>query len=432
MRLRLLLLALGTFAVGTDTMVMAGILDGIAGDLGVSVSAAGQLVSVFALSYALLAPVLAALTARWDRRRLLLAAMGVFTLANALSALAPGYGTLLATRVLAAAGAALYSPTAAAVATALAPPERRGRALATVLGGMTVATALGVPLGAYLGSADWRRTMWLIAALGVVAFAGLALLMRGLPAPAGAPGLRERLAPLRNRRVAAGATTTLVFFLAFNSVYIYLATAVRPATGGDQGRLSLILLATGLASIAGSWLGGRLVDRLGVRTVLLAGSVAAGLAFAALPWLSRSLPGALAYAVVSPPGRLGRERRAPPPDGLHRPAERTAADLAQQQRAVPGGGVGRGRGERGDRGARGAVVPAGVGGVGRGRVGGLVRDGAAVDRRWARREYAPDPPPEGAPPFHRFLRGCAPGPQRGFAALVLKRRTGWIGQLTRR
>ncbi|GAA0413573.1 MFS transporter [Streptomyces luteireticuli] len=301
MRLRLLLLALGTFAVGTDSMVMAGILDGIAGDLGVSVPAAGQLVSVFALSYALLAPVLATLTARWDRRRLLLTAMGVFTVANALSALAPDYGTLLATRVLAAAGAAAYTPTASAVATALAPPERRGRALATVLGGMTVATALGVPVGAYLGSEDWRLTMWLVAALGVLAFAGLALLMRGLPAPtAGAPGLRERLAPLRDRRVLAGAATTLTFFLAFNSVYIYLATAVRPATDGDQGRLSLILLATGIASVAGSWLGGRLVDRLGVRTVLLAGSVAAGLAFAALPWLSRSLPGALVYAVTAP------------------------------------------------------------------------------------------------------------------------------------
>ncbi|KNB51493.1 MFS transporter [Streptomyces caatingaensis] len=301
MRPRLLLLALGTFAVGTDSMVMAGILDGIAADLDVPVPAAGQLVSVFALAYALLAPVLATATARWDRRRLLLTAMGLFTAANALSALAPDYGTLLATRVLAAAGAALYTPTASAVATGLVPPERRGRALATVLGGMTVATALGVPLGAYLGRADWRWTMWLVVALGVAAFAGLALLMRGLPAPAaGAPGLRDRLAPLRDRRVVAGFATTLVFFLALNSVYIYLATALRPATGGDQGRLSLVLLVTGVASVAGSWLGGRLVDRLGVRTVLLAGSALTGLVLAALPWLSRSLPGALVYAAACP------------------------------------------------------------------------------------------------------------------------------------
>ncbi|MEU9048086.1 MULTISPECIES: MFS transporter [unclassified Kitasatospora] len=300
MPVRLLLLALGTFAMGTDSMVVAGILGPISADLGVSVPAAGQLVTVFALGYALLAPVLAALTARWPRRRLLLSALAVFSAANALSALAPTYGLLLATRVLAAAGAALYTPTANAVATTLVAPERRGRALATVLGGMTVATALGVPLGTWVGRADWRLTMWLVTALGVAALAGLAVLLRDLPAPAAAPTLAARLAPLAQRRVLGAAATTLVFFLAFQSVYIYLATAVSGATGGDANRLSLVLLTCGVMSVAGSWLGGRLVDRAGVRRVLLAGSAVAAGAFAALPWLGRSMPGALVYAMVVP------------------------------------------------------------------------------------------------------------------------------------
>ncbi|MFD7831603.1 MFS transporter [Kitasatospora sp. NPDC059803] len=300
MPVRLLLLALGTFAMGTDSMVVAGILGPIAADLGVSVPAAGQLVTVFALGYALLAPALAALTARWPRRRLLLTALVVFSAANALSALAPSYGLLLATRVLAAAGAALYTPTANAVATTLVTPERRGRALATVLGGMTVATALGVPLGTWVGRGDWRMTMWLVTALGVAALAGLALLLRDLPAPVAAPGLRARLAPLGQRRVLGAAATTLAFFLAFQCVYIYLATAVSGATGGDADRLSLVLLTAGVMSVAGSWLGGRLVDRVGVRRVLLTGSTVAAGAFAALPWLGRSMPGALVYAAVVP------------------------------------------------------------------------------------------------------------------------------------
>ncbi|MFF1788917.1 MFS transporter [Kitasatospora sp. NPDC058243] len=300
MPVRLLLLALGTFAMGTDSMVVAGILGPIAADLGVSVPAAGQLVTVFALGYALLAPALAALTARWPRRRLLLTALAVFSAANALSALAPNYGLLLATRVLAAAGAALYTPTANAVATTLVAPERRGRALATVLGGMTVATALGVPLGTWVGRGDWRMTMWLVTALGVAALAGLALLLRDLPAPVAAPGLRARLAPLGQRRVLGAAATTLAFFLAFQCVYIYLATAVSGATGGDADRLSLVLLTAGVMSVAGSWLGGRLVDRVGVRRVLLTGSTVAAGAFAALPWLGRSMPGALVYAAVVP------------------------------------------------------------------------------------------------------------------------------------
>ncbi|MFJ7275722.1 MFS transporter [Kitasatospora sp. NPDC098663] len=300
MPVRLLLLALGTFAMGTDSMVVAGTLGPIAADLGVSVPAAGQLVTVFALGYALLAPALAALTARWPRRRLLLTALAVFSAANALSALAPNYGLLLATRVLAAAGAALYTPTANAVATTLVAPERRGRALATVLGGMTVATALGVPLGTWVGRGDWRMTMWLVTALGVAALAGLALLLRDLPAPVAAPGLRARLAPLGQRRVLGAAATTLAFFLAFQCVYIYLATAVSGATGGDADRLSLVLLTAGVMSVAGSWLGGRLVDRVGVRRVLLTGSTVAAGAFAALPWLGRSMPGALVYAAVVP------------------------------------------------------------------------------------------------------------------------------------
>jgi predicted MFS family arabinose efflux permease len=297
---RLLLLALGTFAMGTDSMVVAGILGPLSTGLGVSVGAAGQLVTVFALGYALLAPPLAAATARWPRRRLLLSALALFSAANALSALAPTYGLLLATRVLAAAGAALYTPTANAVATTLVAPERRGRALATVLGGMTVATALGVPLGTWIGRADWRLTMWLVTALGLAALAGLAVLLRDLPAPAAAPTLAARLAPLGRRRVLGAAATTLAFFLAFQSVYIYLATAVSGATGGNTDRLGLILLTTGVMSVAGSWLGGRLVDRAGVRRVLLAGSALAAGAFAALPWLGRSMPGSLAYAVVVP------------------------------------------------------------------------------------------------------------------------------------
>ncbi|MFE3501108.1 MFS transporter [Kitasatospora sp. NPDC059160] len=300
MPVRLLLLALGTFAMGTDSMVVAGILGPITADLHVSVGAAGQLVTVFALGYAVLAPPLAAATARWPRRRLLLTALALFSAANALSALAPTYPLLLATRVLAAAGAALYTPTANAVATTLVAPERRGRALATVLGGMTVATALGVPLGTWVGRTDWRLTMWLVTVLGLAALAGLALLLRDLPAPTAAPTLAARLAPLASRRVLGAAATTLTFFLAFQSVYIYLATAVHGATGGDADKLSLILLTAGVLSVAGSWLGGRLVDRAGVRAVLLTGSAVAACAFTALPWLGRSMPGALAYAAVVP------------------------------------------------------------------------------------------------------------------------------------
>ncbi|MFJ8314220.1 MULTISPECIES: MFS transporter [unclassified Streptomyces] len=300
MRLRLVLLALGTFAVGTDGMVIAGILGLVGHDLGVSVSAAGQMITVFALSYAVLAPVLATVTAKWPRRRTLLIALTVFTLANALSALAPTFGTLLVTRVLAAVGAALYTPTASAAATSLVPPERRGRAIATVMGGMTVATALGVPLGTWIGRSDWRLTMWLVTVLGAAAFAGLAVMLRGLPAPAPAVSLRTRLAPLTDRRVLGAATTTFLVFLAYQTVFIYYTVASAPATGGDQSRLTLLLLVSGLFSVVGSNVGGRVVDRWGPRVVMLtAGTLSAAVSLA-LPWLMQSMTTAVIASALNP------------------------------------------------------------------------------------------------------------------------------------
>ncbi|MEV0905643.1 MFS transporter [Streptomyces hokutonensis] len=300
MRLRLLLLALGTFAVGTDGMVTAGILPLVARDLDVSISVAGQMVTVFALSYGVLAPILATVTARWPRRRALLTALAVFSAANALTALAPSYDALLATRVLAAVGAALYTPTANAVATTLVPAERRGRAIAVVMGGLTVATALGVPLGTWIGRTDWRLTMWLVTGLGVAAFAGLAALLPELPQPAAALSLSARFAPLADRRVLGAAGTTFLVFLSFQTTFIYYTVATRHATHGSQDRLTLLLLVSGCAAIAGSSLGGRLIDRWGPRVVILSASTAYVALAAAAPWTLRTMPTAFVAAALAP------------------------------------------------------------------------------------------------------------------------------------
>ncbi|TVT30612.1 MFS transporter, partial [Amycolatopsis rhizosphaerae] len=149
---RIAVLTVATFAVGTDAFVINGVLPQISASLHVGVGTAGQLVSVFALAYAVLSPVLAAATGTWPRRAVLLGAFGLFVLGNALTALAPGYGFALAARVVAAAGAAAITPTASGVAAALAPPERRGSAMSLVTLGLVSSTALGVPLGTLLGS----------------------------------------------------------------------------------------------------------------------------------------------------------------------------------------------------------------------------------------------------------------------------------------
>jgi predicted MFS family arabinose efflux permease len=152
-------LALGTFAVGTESFMVAGLLPGMASDLAVSIAAAGQLVTAFAFAYALSSPILTALTSHIGRRTLLILAMGVFALANLIAWSAQDYRQLMAARIVLAFAAGLYVPGANALASAVAAPERRGRAIAIVNGGLSLAIAFGVPLGALIGDGmGWRAT----------------------------------------------------------------------------------------------------------------------------------------------------------------------------------------------------------------------------------------------------------------------------------
>ena len=152
----LIWLALGTFATGTESFMIAPLLPGLARDLSVTLTVAGQLVTVFGLTYAVSSPALSALTAGIGRRKLLLASMAAFALANFVASSTTGFWQLLAARVLLACAAGLYVPSASALAGAVVAPERRGTALAIVNGGTSIAVALGVPLGVEArAAANW-------------------------------------------------------------------------------------------------------------------------------------------------------------------------------------------------------------------------------------------------------------------------------------
>jgi predicted MFS family arabinose efflux permease len=292
--LRILVLAVATFAVGTDGFVINGLLPAIARDMEVSPAAAGQLVTAFALTYAVFSPVLSAVTAKASRNRVMLAGLGVFVLSNVLTALAPSYGIALVSRILAGAAAALITPNAVAVGVSLVDETRRGRAVALVMGGLTVASAVGVPLGTWIGGTDWRLTLWLVAATGAAAWVGILVGVPTvvLPMPT---AVRDRLAPLADRRVLAAVLTTTLTFGALYTTFTYVATVLEPVTGGDAGLLALLLWVTGVAGIAGNALGGHLTDRIGARPVVLAGLVGVVVVQAVL-LAPQSLPVALVWA----------------------------------------------------------------------------------------------------------------------------------------
>ncbi|GAA2448496.1 MFS transporter [Streptomyces glaucus] len=287
-----------TFAIGTDGFLIAGILPDIARSLDVSPSVAGQLVTFFALAYALLSPVLAAVTASWPRRRLLLTGLAVFTLGNVIVAVAPAYGIALTGRLVAAAGAAVVTPVATVAATALVPPQQRGRALAVVIAGLSAATALGAPLGTAIADAGhWRLSLWGVAALGVVAAAGIAVLLPPVPEPP-TVGLRTRLAPLRDLRIATVLSTTLLAMTGLYTVYTYISLSFDRATDGSGTRLALLLVVFGLAATIGNLTAGNLTDRFGTRRVLTVALLACVADFALMPWSGSGLPGALVAVTV--------------------------------------------------------------------------------------------------------------------------------------
>ncbi|GAA3246222.1 MFS transporter [Nonomuraea helvata] len=288
---RLYPLAVGNFAIGTGMFVTAGLLPPISRDLGISSSAAGQLMTVFALAYALLSPVLAALTARLSRKTLLVVALSVFVVGNVLTALAPTYPLVMATRVIAAAGAAMFTPTASGVANALTAPERRGRALALVMGGLTVSSAIGVPLGTWLGGVSgWRATLWLVSGLGVIGFIGVAAVVPSVRIPTSGR-LRERFAPLGDRRVLAVLTTQLLFFAAGFTAYTYIGSLFDLP-------LPAVLWAWGLGGIVGNQLGGRFTDLYGPRRMVLVGLAASTAFMTLIPVANLALPVALVWAFL--------------------------------------------------------------------------------------------------------------------------------------
>ncbi len=292
MRLRILVLALGTFALGTDGFVIAGILPAVGHDLRVPVAVTGQLITAFALTYAVGAPLLAALTSDMARKRLLVVSLAGFTAANVLAALAPSFGVLMLARMLAACSAALYTPNASAAAVALSPVEQRGRALALVIAGLSVATVLGVPLGTWIGATlSWRTTFWLVVGLGVLAALGVVALFPEI-ANSPATSLRARFALLWQPRILSGLSlTTLVLAGAF-TVYTYVAPLLLHVTHLSGAGISVMLLLYGLAGVAGNMLGGLGADRLGpMRTIVPAIAVVA-IALVILPFAAVSALGA--------------------------------------------------------------------------------------------------------------------------------------------
>jgi predicted MFS family arabinose efflux permease len=297
---RLYWLALGTFAIGTEGFMIAPLLPNLARDLSVSLVSAGQLVTVFALTYALSSPVLTALTGNIDRRWLLIASMLAFAAANFVASSAHSYPALLVARILLAVAAGLYVPNANALATAIVEPSRRGHALSIVTGGISVAVALGVPLGAVIGERfGWRLNFIIVGVLSLMATIGL---LSGLPRDISVhmpvASLRERFDVARRPAVLLALLVTLLWGTGAYAVYTYLAPFLAHAAGIVGSSVGAVLFMWGVAAVIGIRLGGNLNDRFGSLPVILISLSVLVIAFLGLSTAAVLFPPPVARAPI--------------------------------------------------------------------------------------------------------------------------------------
>ena len=299
MPLGLIALALGGFGIGLTEFVIAGLISTVATDMGVTIPVAGYTISGYALAVVVGALGLTPVLGSWRPKRALLALMVLFVVGNALSAVAGGYGMLLAGRVVAALAHGAFFGIGSVLAASLVPADRRAGAISIMFGGLTLANVLGVPLGTFVGQQwGWRATFALIAVVGVVAAAGIALLVPDAGESAGGQAtLRTELAAFRNRQVWLSLAMTVLVFGGMFGAFMYVEPLLTRVSGFDESAVPWLLVLFGVGLFAGNLLGGRWADRALTRT-LVALTLALAVSLVAFALLSGSMAGSAAMLLA--------------------------------------------------------------------------------------------------------------------------------------
>ncbi|MET8980442.1 MFS transporter [Streptomyces sp. NPDC004539] len=346
MPLALLALAIGAFGIGTTEFVMMGLLPDVADDLGVSVPSAGHLVSAYALGVVIGAPLLAAVTSRMSRRKVLIGLMVLFVAGNALSAFAPGYDSLLVARFLSGLPHGAFFGVGAVVATTLVAPERKARSVSLMFLGLTIANIAGVPVATLVGQHfGWRATFLGVSVIGLAAIASLALLIpHDRQRPVAATGLRGELAALKSLPVWLALGTTVAGFGALFSAYSYVTPMLTDSAGFAETSVTLLLALFGVGATVGNLVGGRLADH-SLRRTLFGGMTSLAAVLALFPvmmsaqWsaaLAVTLLGVAAFITGSPLQLMVMEKASAGPS-LASSANQAAFNLANAGGAWIGG-----------------------------------------------------------------------------------------------
>ncbi|HHQ4703734.1 TPA: MFS transporter [Aeromonas hydrophila] len=263
------ILTLSAFAIGTAEFVIAGILPQVAESLGVSAGGAGNLITVYALAIVIGGPILTLWLARFDKKRVLMGLMGLFIVANLLSAFSDDYLILAISRVLAGLTQGPFYGIGAVVATRMVQDKMAGRAVGQMFAGLTIANVLGVPAGAWIGNSfDWHTTFLAVAALGVVALIAITVAIERQPKEI-PTSIASQLSAFRNWNLFASLLFTVLGWAGFMTLYGYIAPLAEEVARFDRSAITGVLVVVGLGLVLGNNIGGHSADRNLKRSLLL-------------------------------------------------------------------------------------------------------------------------------------------------------------------
>ncbi|MEV4429145.1 Cmx/CmrA family chloramphenicol efflux MFS transporter [Streptomyces sp. R-07] len=288
MPLAVYILGLSVFALGTSEFMLSGLLPPIAEDMNVSIPRAGLLISAFAIGMVVGAPLLAVATLRLPRKTTLVALISLFGLGQVAGALAPNYAVLFVSRVVSALACAGFWAVGAAVAIAMVPVGSRAKAMAVMIGGLSIANVLGVPAGAFLGEhLGWRSAFWAVGVASAIALVGVATRIPHIPLPETRPRLKSELVIYRDRQVLLSVVITALAAGGVFCAFSYLAPLLTDVSGLDKSWVSAVLGLFGIGALIGTYIGGRVADAH-LFGVLLSGITASTVFLVALAVLAPS------------------------------------------------------------------------------------------------------------------------------------------------
>ncbi|ATO50691.1 MFS transporter [Brevibacillus laterosporus] len=298
MNKRVYLLTIVSFVVGMVELIIGGILDLVATDLGVSLGKAGFLITMFSLVFAISAPILLTLTSGVERKRLTMISLLVFLIGNVIAVISPTYSMLLLARIISAVSGSLLVVLCVTIASSIVTIPYRARAIGVVFMGISASLVLGVPIGLMIGNAfGWRAPFILISILTILSLTGVHFFMDRIEPKPSIP-IWKQLGTLKNRKVLFTQLTSFLFLAGHLTLYAYLTPFLKMKLGLDGDWVSIVYVIFGIAAVFGGGFGGFLADRFGTKRTILSVISIFALTIFMIPYTTFALPLFLVVMII--------------------------------------------------------------------------------------------------------------------------------------